>query len=67
MRTNEPKPVMIMERGQREFIHEAKCKAFECSQDLPEAIKVLLCLIDGAERRHRLMMRWSGSARESVL
>jgi hypothetical protein len=59
MRTNEPRPAMILERGQCKVIREATCDAFDYSQEaLPDTFKILLCLIDGAARRHRLMTKW---------
>jgi hypothetical protein len=59
MRTNEPSPAMILERGQCKAIWEATCDAADCSQEaLPDAFKILLCMIDGAERRRGLMTKW---------
>ena len=60
MRTNEPKPVMILERGQCKPIREATCDVFECPQkSLPGDFKILLCLLDGASRRQKLMTDWT--------
>jgi hypothetical protein len=59
MRTSEPKPAMILERGQCKVIREATCDAFDYAQEaLPDSFKILLCLIDGAARRHQLMTKW---------
>ena len=61
MRTNESKPAMILERGQCKVIREAACDVFDCSQEaLPDAFKILLCLIDGAARRRMISMKWAG-------
>jgi hypothetical protein len=59
MRTNEPNPAMILERGQCKVIREATCDAFDLSQEaLPDDFKIQLCLIDGAARRRSLMTKW---------
>jgi hypothetical protein len=61
MSTRDPKPVMVIGEGKCKLIHEAKCNQFDCSQEpLPESMRVLLCLIDGAERRHKLITTWAG-------
>ena len=61
--TRDPKPVIVMGEGKSKLIYEAKCNECDCLQEpLPESMRVLLCLIDGAERRRSLMMRWSGQA-----
>lgn len=61
MSTRDPKPVIVMGEGKSKLVHEAKCNECDCLQEpLPENMRVLLCLIDGAERRHSLMMRWLG-------
>jgi len=58
MRTNEPKPVMVMSAGQCKEIRDVSCDELDCSHEpLPEAISILLCLLDGAERRHNLMTK----------
>jgi hypothetical protein len=49
---------MVIDEGKCQLIAEAKGN--ECVQEpLPDAIRVLLCLIDGAERRQSLLRRWS--------
>ena len=59
--TRNPKPVMVIDEGKSRPLHEAKYDAFYGSQGpLPERMRILLCLLDGAERRHSLKMRWSG-------
>jgi hypothetical protein len=63
-RTRNPKPVIVIDEGKSRLLHEAKDDAFYGSQGpLPERMRILLCLLDGAERRHSLRMRWSGQAR----
>jgi hypothetical protein len=60
MRINEPRSPVVMEQGHCKSVRDAGWGEFDYPQEpLPEAIEVLLCLLDGAERRHRLMMRWS--------
>jgi hypothetical protein len=50
------------------LLHEAKYDAFYGSQGpLPERVSILLCFLDGAERRHSLRMRWSGQARAPAI
>jgi len=61
MRINEPRSPVVMEWGHSKSIRDASSHEFDYPQEsLPEAIEMLLCLLDGAERRHRLVMRWSG-------
>jgi hypothetical protein len=61
MSTRDPRPVMVLGEGKSKLIHKAKCNECDCLQEpLPESMRVLLCLIEGAERRGSLMMRWSG-------
>jgi hypothetical protein len=48
-------PNQVLFLGQRQWAE------FDCPQDpLPDEIRILLWLMDGAERRHRLAIRWSG-------
>ena len=44
-----PKPALIL--------GEALRAQFDCSQPLPDQFNVLLCLLDGGERRRRLQAR----------
>ena len=61
MRINEPRSPVVMEQGRSQPVRDAGWGALDYPQEpLPEAIEILLCLLDGAERRPRLMMRWSG-------
>lgn len=58
MRTNEPKPVVVMGAGKSKFIRDVSCSELDCLHEpLPDAISILLCLLDGAERRHNLMTK----------
>ena len=53
MRKRDSKPVMVIDEGKCQLISEAKCNEFDGVQEpLPDAMRVLLWLIDGAERRH---------------
>jgi hypothetical protein len=48
-------PNQVLFLGQRHWAE------FDCPQEpLPDEIRILLWLMDGAERRHRLAIRWSG-------
>ena len=48
-------PNQVLFLGQRQWAE------FDCPQEpLPDEIRILLWLMDGAERRHRLAFRWSG-------
>jgi hypothetical protein len=61
----DPRPVMVMDEGKCkcQFIGEAKCNEFDGVQEpLSDAMRMLLCLIDGAEHRQNLSRRWSGQA-----
>lgn len=40
------------------FIGQDRCPEFDpCREPLPEKLKVLLCLVDGAERRRNLQAK----------
>ena len=40
------------------FIGQDRCPEFDCSQEpLPKELNVLLCLLDGAERRRELQAK----------
>jgi hypothetical protein len=64
MRINEPRPPLVGERGHCKSVRDAHRSEFSYPQEtLPATIAILLCMLDGAERRHKLKMRWlAGSA-----
>jgi hypothetical protein len=39
------------------FTGQDRCPEFDCPQELPEELKILLCLLDGAERRQQLQAK----------
>ena len=39
------------------FIGQDRCPEFDCPQTLPKEFNILLCLLDGAERRLQLQGR----------
>jgi hypothetical protein len=48
----------ILAGGHVRFNGQHQYPEFDCSQEaLPERLKVLLCLIDGAERRRQIQAR----------
>jgi hypothetical protein len=49
---------MVMDEGKCQLIGEAKGNEFGVQEPLPDAMRVLLCLIDGAERRQSLLRSW---------
>jgi len=52
---------MQIQPNQVLFLGQRQRAEFDCPQDpLPDEIRILLWLMDGAERRHRLANRWSG-------
>ena len=54
---------MVIDEGTCQLIGEAKSTEFGGVQEpLPDAMRLLLCLIDGAERRHRLVRKWQSQA-----
>ena len=62
MRKRDPTPVMVIDDGKCQLIGEAKGNEFDDVQaPLPDAMRILLCLIDGAERRHRLVRKWQSA------
>ena len=63
MGKRDPRPVMVIDEGKCQLIGEAKSNEFDGVQEpLPDAMRLLLCLIDGAERRHRLVRKWQSQA-----
>ena len=63
MRKRDARPVMVIDEGTCQLIGEAKSNEFDGVQEpLPDARRVLLCFIDGAERRHRLLRKWQSQA-----
>jgi hypothetical protein len=67
MRTNKPIPPLVMERGHCKPIRDASLREFNYPQEsLPEAIVILLCLLDGAERRQRLLLKWTAREEHSL-
>ena len=54
---------MVIADGKCKFIGEIKWDKSDYVQEpLPEEIRLLLCLLDGAERRQNLLGRWSSQA-----
>jgi hypothetical protein len=48
----------ILAGGRVLFNGQHQCPEFDCSQEaLPERLKVLLCLIDGVERRRQIQAK----------
>ena len=55
--------VMVIADGKCKFIGETKWDKSDYVQEpLPEEMRLLLCLLEGAERRQNLLRRWSGRA-----
>ena len=52
---------MVIADGKCKFIGETKWDKSDYVQEpLPEEVRLLLCLLEGAERRQKLSRRWSG-------
>jgi hypothetical protein len=53
------------------FTGQQRCPEFDPPQELPERLKILLCFLDGAERRQQIQARLNafaanvGSGRQS--
>ena len=59
MRTSSSGPV--------QFIGEGPLPEFDFSQEpLPDSIRVLLWMLDGAERRHRLARKWQSQVGDDL-
>jgi hypothetical protein len=39
------------------FIGKDRCPEFDYQEPIPEELRILLCLLDGAERRHQLQAK----------
>ena len=60
---HDTRAVMVIADGKCKFIGEAKWDKSDYVQGpLPEEMRLLLCLLEGAERRQNLLRRWSGQA-----
>jgi hypothetical protein len=54
---------MVIADGKCKFIGEIKWdKSVYVQEPLPEEMRLLLCLLEGAERRQNLLRRWSSQA-----
>ena len=48
----------ILAGGRVLFLGQQQCPEFQCPQEaLPEQFKILLCLVDGAERRRQIQAK----------
>lgn len=47
----------ILAPGRVLFTGQHLCPEFDCPQELPDKLQVLLCLLDGAERRKHLQAK----------
>ena len=57
---HDTRAVMVIADGKCKFIGENKCDKSDYVQEpLPEEMGLLLCLLEGAERRQALLRRWS--------
>jgi hypothetical protein len=55
--------VKVIADGKCKCLCEAKWDAYGWAEEpLPDRMRLLLCLIDGAERRQALLRRWLGHA-----
>ncbi len=55
--------LMVVADGKCEFIGETKWDKSDYVQEpLPEEMRLLLCLLEGAERRRNLLRHWSSQA-----
>jgi hypothetical protein len=55
--------VIVIADGKCKFIGETKWDKSDYVQEtLPKEMRLLLCLLEGAERRQNLLRRWSGQA-----
>jgi hypothetical protein len=63
MRKHNTREVLVIADGKCKFIGETKWDKSDCAREpLPEEMTLLLCLLEGAERRQNLFRRWSGQA-----
>jgi hypothetical protein len=61
MRKHDTREVLVIADGKCKFIGKNKWNKSDCAQEpLPEEMRLLLCLLEGAERRQDLSRRWSG-------
>ena len=47
----------ILAGGRVLFLGQHQSPKFQCQEDLPEQFKILLCLVDGAERRRQIQAK----------
>jgi hypothetical protein len=64
MRKHNTREVLVIADGKCKFIGETRWDKSDCAREpLPEGMQLLLCLLEGAERRQDLLRRWSAEAR----
>ena len=62
--THDTRAVMVLADGKCKFIGEANWDQSDYVREpLPEEMRLLLCLLEGAERRQNLLRRWSSQGR----
>ena len=54
--------VMVIANGKCKFIDETIWDKSDYAELLPEEMRLLLCLLEGAERRQNLLRQWSSQA-----
>ena len=60
MRKHNTRKVLVIADGKCKFIGETKLDKTDCAREPPpEGMQLLLCLLEGAERRQDLLRRWS--------
>ena len=60
---HDTRAVKVIADGKCKFIGETKWDKSDYVQEpLPEEMRLLLCLLEGAERRQNLLRRWSSQA-----
>ena len=60
---HDTRAVMVIADGKCKFIGETKWDQSDYVQEpLPEEMRLLLCLLEGAERRQNLLRQWSSQA-----
>ena len=60
---HDTRAVMVIANGKCKFIGEIKWDKSDYVQEpLPEEMRLLLCLLEGAERRQNLLRQWSSQA-----
>ena len=66
MRSTLTKTALVMEKGQLRSLRDASWNVISSRPEFPPELEILLCLLDGAERRAQIAKEISGGAKVTL-